>query len=165
MKQLADALVQGYDDARDELATTAARALPGAREALRQLAADPAIHQGILTGNLHEVARIKLEAFGLDQYLDFESSAYGDDHADRGELVRIARERAEAQTGARFELGDIVLIGDTPNDVKAALTAGVWVIGVATGKSTEADLADAGTVATLQDLRDATRLTLLLHDH
>jgi phosphoglycolate phosphatase-like HAD superfamily hydrolase len=164
VKQLAAALVQGYEDARQELATTG-RALPGAGEALDQLAADPAIHQGILTGNLREVARIKLEAFGLDQYLDFESSAFGDDHADRPELVRIARERAETQTGARFELGDIVLIGDTPNDVKAALTAGVRVIGVATGKSSEAELAEVGAVATLPDLRDTARLALLLRDH
>jgi phosphoglycolate phosphatase-like HAD superfamily hydrolase len=164
VKQLAAALMQGYEDARQELATTC-RALPGAREALEKLAADPAIHQGILTGNLREVARIKLESFGLDQYLDFESSAFGDDHADRPELVRIARERAEAQTGARFELSDIVLIGDTPNDVKAALTAGVRVVGVATGKSTEAELAEAGAVATLPDLRDAARFALLLWDH
>ncbi|WP_410669446.1 HAD family hydrolase [Amycolatopsis sp. cmx-4-68] len=157
VQKLADALVQGYEDARDELATTG-RALPGAHEALEQLAADPTIHQGILTGNLREVARIKLEVFGLDQYLDFESSAYGDDHADRPELVRIAQERAEAQSGARFELRDIVLIGDTPNDVKAALTAGVRVIGVATGKSTEAELAKAGASAVVSGLADVARL-------
>jgi phosphoglycolate phosphatase len=157
VKKLADALVQGYEDARQELATIG-RPLPGAREALEQLAADPAVHQGILTGNLREVARIKLEAFDLDQYLDFESSAFGDDHADRPELVRIARERAEAKTGARFELRDIVLIGDTPNDVRAALTAGVRVIGVATGKSTEAELRDAGASTTVSDLADVAPL-------
>ncbi|WP_285480782.1 HAD family hydrolase [Amycolatopsis sp. NBRC 101858] len=151
VKKLADALVQGYDDARDELATTG-RALPGAREVLEHLATNPAIHQGILTGNLREVARIKLEVFGLNQYLDFESSAFGDDHADRPELVRIARERAETQTGARFELRDIVLVGDTPNDVKAALTAGVRVIAVATGKSSAEQLRAAGAGEVLQGL-------------
>ncbi|SFW74724.1 HAD family hydrolase [Amycolatopsis australiensis] len=157
VKKLADALVKGYEDARDELAATG-RALPGARKALQQLAADPAIHQGILTGNLREVARIKLEVFGLDRYLDFESSAFGDDHADRPELVRIARERTEAQSGARFELRDIVLIGDTPNDVKAALTAGVRVIGVATGKNTETQLREAGASTVVPDLSDVARL-------
>jgi len=157
VKQLANALVQGYEDAHDELATTG-RALPGAREALEQLAADPAIRQGILTGNLREVARIKLAAFDLDRYLDFETSAYGDDHADRPELVRIARERAEAQTGARLEPRDIVLIGDTPNDIKAALTAGVRVIGVATGKSTEAELIEVGATAVVSNLSTVTEL-------
>lgn len=161
VKKLAAALVQGYEDARNELAATG-RALPGAREALEQLAADPAIHQGILTGNLREVARIKLEAFGLDQYLDFESSAFGDDHADRPELVRIARERAEARTGARFANADVVLIGDTPNDVKAALTAGVRVIGVATGKSTDAELVKAGAEVSVRDLTDLAMLQQLL---
>ncbi|MGV9368020.1 HAD family hydrolase [Amycolatopsis sp. NPDC003731] len=163
VQKLAAALVQGYEDARDELVTTG-RALPGAREALQQLAADPTIHQAILTGNLREVARIKLEVFNLDQYLDFESSAFGDDHADRPELVRIAKERAEAQTGTRFELSDIVLIGDTPNDVKAALTAGVRVVGVATGKSTEAELAAAGAEMTVLDLTDPQQLAQLLRN-
>ncbi|MFD2419075.1 HAD family hydrolase [Amycolatopsis pigmentata] len=86
---LATALARGYEDAREELATTG-RALPGAKEALETLARDPTIHQAVLTGNLREVARVKLEVFGLDQYLDLDSSAYGDDAADRAVLVRVA---------------------------------------------------------------------------
>ncbi|MFF1612225.1 HAD family hydrolase [Amycolatopsis sp. NPDC058278] len=154
VQKLADALVQGYEEAREELATTG-RALPGAPEALAQFAADPAIHQAILTGNLRDVARIKLDVFDLASFLDFDSSAFGDDHADRSELVRIARQRAEARTGARFDNMQVVLIGDTPNDVKAALSAGVRVIGVATGKTSEAGLRHAGatrTVSTLSEL-------------
>ena len=148
---LAAALVQGYEDAREELATTG-RALPGARETLERLAADPSVHQGILTGNLRDVARIKLEVFGLDQYLDFDSSAYGDDHAERPELVKIARQRAEERTGATFDKANVVLIGDTPNDVKAALTAGVRVIAVASGKSSEDELRAAGAAWVIPDL-------------
>ncbi|MFF0149138.1 phosphoglycolate phosphatase-like HAD superfamily hydrolase [Amycolatopsis sulphurea] len=155
MKTLADALVRGYEDARDELAITG-RALPDAREILERFAADRLIHQAVLTGNLRDVARIKLETFGLADYLDFESSAFGDDHAERPELVQIARRRAEAQTRDRFDNAHVVVIGDTRNDVKAALTAGVRVIGVATGKSSEADLRAVGAtevVARLSDLQ------------
>lgn len=61
---LAAAFVHGYDVARDELTATG-RALPGAVAMLQQLATDPRVHQGVLTGNLRDVARIKLEAFGL----------------------------------------------------------------------------------------------------
>ncbi len=50
---LAAALVQGYEDARNELATTG-RALPGAVATLRRLAADPRVHQAVLTGNLRD---------------------------------------------------------------------------------------------------------------
>lgn len=143
VQRLADALVQGYEDARDQLAATG-RALPGARVTLERFAADSSIHQAILTGNLQAVARIKLEVFGLASFLDFDSSAFGDDHAERSDLVQIARRRAEAMTGERFDGRHVVVIGDTPNDVKAAEIAGVRVIGVATGKASEADLRAAG---------------------
>jgi phosphoglycolate phosphatase len=151
VQKLADALVQGYENARDELAAIG-RALPGARETLERFAGDQSIHQAILTGNLRAVAHIKLAVFGLAGFLDFESSAFGDDHAERSELVRVARQRAEARTGARFDDQQVVLIGDTPNDVKAALTAGVRVIGVATGKASEAELRDAGAQQVVSSL-------------
>jgi phosphoglycolate phosphatase len=74
MRRLAAALIQGHEDARAELATTG-RVLPGAKETLAALAADPRVHQAVLSGNLREVSRIKLEVFGLDPYLDLASSA------------------------------------------------------------------------------------------
>lgn len=153
VQKLADALVQGYTDARSELATTG-RALPGAPETLARFAANPAIHQAILTGNLREVARIKLDVFDLAGFLDFDSSAFGDDHADRSELVQIARQRAEARTGAHFDNEQVVLIGDTPNDVRAALSAGVRVVGVATGKTDETELRQAGATRAVSTLAD-----------
>ncbi|MGW0519878.1 hypothetical protein [Crossiella sp. NPDC003009] len=88
--KLGQALVTGYHQARDELRSVG-RALPGARQALVTFAAEPAVQQSVLTGNLREVARIKLAVFGLDTLVDLASGAYGDDHHDRAELVRIAR--------------------------------------------------------------------------
>ena len=88
--RLAAALVHGYEDARDELAATG-RALPGARATLQTLAADPRVHQGVLTGNPRDVARMKLEVFDLASYLDLDASAYGNDHPDRAHLVAIAQ--------------------------------------------------------------------------
>lgn len=141
--RLAAALIQGYEDARAELGGQG-RDLPGARETLTELAADETIYQTLLTGNLREVARIKLEVFGLDGFLDLESGAYGNDHHERAELVAIAQQRASESTGVKFGNDATVLIGDTPNDVAAGLAAGVRVIGVATGKTGLEELREAG---------------------
>jgi phosphoglycolate phosphatase len=141
--QLATALIQGYEDARTELGGQG-RALPGAHETLAVLAADETIYQTLLTGNLREVARIKLEVFELDGFLDLEAGAYGDDHQERVELVSIAQQRASERAGVEFGNDATVLIGDTPNDVTAGLAAGVRVIGVATGKTDVNELREAG---------------------
>lgn len=160
---LSAALVRGYDEARDELAATG-RALPGAAATLGLLADDPRIHQGVLTGNLRDVARIKLDVFALAAHLDLDASAYGDDHSDRAELVSIARRRAFTHTGIRFDDVHTVLIGDTPNDVRAATAAGVRVIGVATGGSSPADLTSAGAPVVLADLTDPEHVARTVHN-
>jgi phosphoglycolate phosphatase len=46
-----------------------------------------------------------------------------------------------------------VLIGDTPKDVDAGLSAGVHVIGVATGSTTLSELRAAGAHDAVADLR------------
>ncbi|CAM3994169.1 HAD hydrolase-like protein [Kibdelosporangium persicum] len=153
IRKLADALAAGYDAARDELAERG-RALPGVLRSLATLAGEPKIHLGVLTGNLRAVAQIKLEVFGLDRYLDLETSAYGDDHAVRSELVAIAQRRAAERTGVTFGNRRTILIGDTPNDVEAGLVAGVSVIGVATGESTTQELREAGATWVIADLAD-----------
>lgn len=149
--RLARALADAYDEGRHEMAAQG-RVLPGAREALAALAADAAVQQGVLTGNLREVARIKLEAFGLAQFLDLDASAYGDDHRVRAELVHLAQHRAAERSGGDFGAGNTVLIGDTPRDVEAALVAGVRIVAVASGRSSVDELREAGAVEVMTDL-------------
>jgi len=141
--QLARALVRGYQDARDELRTVG-RALPGVKDTLASLAHNPTVYQSVLTGNLRDVARIKLEVFDLDHYLDLDAGGYGDDDPERPKLVAIAQQRATERTGVVFDNDATVLIGDTPHDVEAGLTASVRVIGVATGKTSTQELRDVG---------------------
>jgi phosphoglycolate phosphatase len=148
---LARELIQGYEDARDELRARG-RAMPGAQGVLASLASDPAVYQSVLTGNLREVARIKLEVFGLDGYLDLASGAYGDDDSDRSKLVQLARQRTSDRTGVAFSNDVVVLIGDTPKDVEAAVMAGVRAIGIATGKTTAQELHEAGAHNVASDL-------------
>lgn len=155
---LAQALTRGYEQARHELASTG-RALPGAATTLNSLASFPSVHQGVLTGNLEDVARIKLDVFDLTKYLDLDTSAYGNDHSERADLVKIAQERARSRLNVTFPNSHTVLIGDTPNDIRAAILAGVQAIGVATGQSSVEDLRRAGAREVLPDLGDPVTVT------
>jgi phosphoglycolate phosphatase-like HAD superfamily hydrolase len=130
-------------------------ALPGAAAILSGL--HGRVHQSVLTGNIRPVAEVKLAALGLRDALDLCIGAYGDDHEVRAELVGVARRRAAAVHGRSayaFAGTSTVVIGDTPLDIEAALTAGAQAVGVATGSYSAADLAEAGAHAVLPDLTD-----------
>ena len=152
---LADALASSFETRRGELPGHG-EVLPGAIEALEHFADDPRVHQGVLTANLKSVALVKLEEFGLAHLVDFDVSAFGDDHADRAELVTFARERARHIRP--FSHDEVVLIGDTPHDVRAATKAGVRLVAVATGRSSRQDLHRAGAQIVIDDLSDLKEL-------
>ncbi len=128
------------------------RPLPGAAEVLRELAGRADVVQSLVTGNLPELADCKLATFGLDRYVDLEVGGYGSLSADRHELVAAAVGAASAKYGFRPER--VVVVGDTPHDVAAALHHGAVGVGVATGRHTTAELAAAGAHLVLADLSD-----------
>ncbi|MCP2169631.1 HAD family hydrolase [Goodfellowiella coeruleoviolacea] len=129
-------------------------ALPGASEALTALAARPTVVQSLVTGNLPEIARYKLAAFGLDANVEFDIGGYGSLSEHRPDLVSAAVRNAADKYGVRFGAGAVVVIGDSPHDVTAALHHGAVAVGVATGHSSEQELRDAGAHVTLPDLAD-----------
>jgi len=64
--------------------------LPGVRQALAAVAgrADGGpVVQALLTGNILALARVKLHALGLTEYLDLEAGAYGDVSPLRGVIL------------------------------------------------------------------------------
>ncbi len=142
------------------------RALPGVREALVAVAAEPGVISSVLTGNIAANARVKLRAFGLDVLLDMECGAYGEHSADRAALVKVARDHIQEVHGLRQD-PPVVLIGDTPRDVQAALDADVHVVAVASGIHSAEELSAAGASIVLPDLRDVSalidRLRVLAH--
>jgi phosphoglycolate phosphatase-like HAD superfamily hydrolase len=151
--------VKGFEAALSRLAPSLAgmvvargRALPGTAEALAALAATGQALQSLLTGNVRAMAEVKLRPFGLTAHLDLDVGAYGDESDVRADLVALARDRAFAAYGRDYGGQATVLVGDTPLDVEAALTAGARAVGVATGRSPQADLAAAGAHAVLPDL-------------
>ena len=128
--------------------------LPGARSALSALQQTPGVVQSLLTGNIRPNALVKLTAFGLDSYVDFEVGGYGSDDKVRSNLVAVARKRALAKYGTEFTEDTTVLVGDTTRDVKAGREGGAYVIAVATGIDSVQRLRSAGADTVFADLRD-----------
>ena len=81
---------------------TSGRALPGAAEALTAFAGHDGVVQSLVTGNLPEISRHKLAAFGLDEHLDLDIGGYGTLSAHRPDLVPHAVALAAAKHGTEF---------------------------------------------------------------
>lgn len=163
-----------------DLVRQRSRALPGAAAALAALAcldgrgqADPAgeaqasagdgpgglaVVQSLLTGNIRQLAEVKLGPLELTSHLDLDAGAYGDAHEVRAELVPLARRNAADAYAHGFDGRSTVLVGDTPLDIAAALATGARAVGVATGQFTAEQLAAAGAHAVLPDLSDTSRV-------
>jgi hypothetical protein len=148
--------------ASDSAAAAARPPAPGARK--RPPAAR--VYQSVLTGNVRPLAEVKLAAIGLRYPLDLCIGAYGDDHEDRTQLIHLARRRAVAVYGSSssdFSGTATIVVGDTPEDIEAALAAGARAVGVATGGYSAKALQEAGAHAVLTDLTNtAAVLTALL---
>lgn len=133
------------------------RVLPGVAAALERLAAAPVI-QSVLTGNLQPIAQLKLDMMQLSHFLDLEAGAYGSDHHSRAELVPFAAARARQRYGRAFVGADVVVIGDTPNDIDCGRAAGARTIAVATGPFGLNELRAHQPDAILADLADTDRV-------
>ena len=114
----------------------------------------PGVVQTVLTGTLKPNAALKLRAFGLDQFFDLEIGGYGSDAYPRGSLLLRVKNQAGAKFGAELSDESVVYIADTVRDVEAAATGGARSLAVATGRSTAAELREAGADAVLADLSD-----------
>lgn len=125
---------------------------PGVAELLERLSARNDVILGIVTGNVAESARIKLQQFNLHHH--FVLGAFGDDHANRADIARLALRRLENRMKDDDHLRGCYLIGDTPHDVVAAKSIAATSIAVATGKFTEEDLRKAGADYVLTNLKD-----------
>jgi phosphoglycolate phosphatase-like HAD superfamily hydrolase len=156
-ERFAVALADGHV-ARSTDLRTRGLALPGAAAVLDRLAAIPGVVQTVVSGNIRPVSEIKLQTFGLDRHIVWEVGAFGQDADERPDLVRAALRRASTYLGHDVPPTDAVLIGDTPADVGAALAVGVPLIAVASGRSSEDELRQAGADRVLPDLTDTEKV-------
>jgi phosphoglycolate phosphatase-like HAD superfamily hydrolase len=154
-------LIRIADEAQPNM-TTLGRALPGAAEVLARVRQREDVVQSLVTGNLVELAGYKLAPFGLDRHVDLEVGGYGSISPDRHDLVASAMNRAAAKYGAPFAPPDVVVIGDSPLDMRAGLHHGCVTVGVATGRHTAEQLSAAGARQVLPDLADTDRVLAAL---
>jgi phosphoglycolate phosphatase-like HAD superfamily hydrolase len=115
-----------------------ARLHEGVLPLLTRLDAEDSVMTGLLTGNIEEGARIKLDRLGIAGY--FAVGAYGSDSADRDLLPRILLDRVARRTGRVYGAGEVVVVGDTARDIRCARTICAKTIAVATGTTTAAEL-------------------------
>lgn len=126
---------------------------PGVVALLDELKGNDDCALGLLTGNIQEGARIKLEAFGLNRY--FPAGAFGDDNEDRNKLMPFAVRRFEKIAGTAIPYSDCIVIGDTPMDVMCARPFGAKAVAVSTGPYSYESLVEAGADYVVEDLTSA----------
>lgn len=105
----------------------------GVRELLDELSNMSNAYQGLLTGNVEHGAGKKLSRFQLMNY--FAIGAYGSDSASRLDLPAIAVQRAVEHFRIEFTPQEVVIIGDSVNDIACARVYGAKAIAVNTGKT------------------------------
>ena len=134
--------------------------MPGIRELLDILEQREDVFLGLLTGNFEAGAKIKLEHFDLWRY--FPCGAFGDDAADRNELVPFAIERARRCGLPEIGAADILVVGDTPHDVACARAVGATPVGVATGGFTAEQLRESGAEIVFENLAEPAEFLKLI---
>ncbi len=136
--------------------TQATRLYPGITDllaALEPYEADGRALVGLLTGNVQHGAALKLRSAGLDP-ARFAVGAFGSDSHARADLPAVAAKRAAERTGRRFTGAELVIVGDTPDDVACARPMGARTVAVATGFFDTTALRAAGATHVFQTLSD-----------
>lgn len=127
--------------------------LDGVAELLDELEKQQQVVIGLLTGNIHQGARAKLTAAGIDP-ARFRVTAFGSDNEKRPELPAVAQRRASELLGVDIKGNKVIIIGDTPADIQCGQAIGARAIGVATGRYTVDELAEYNPYAVFETLAD-----------
>ncbi len=155
------ALAASLTARRDDLVSQG-QLLPGASAALAAVAALDGVVQTVLTGSSKPGAMLKLRAFDLDRFVDFDIGGYGSEAYPKGTLLRVARQRAADKYGVTFDEQATVYVADSPRDVDAAKIGGARSLAVASGRASAAELRETGADAVLPDLTDTLGLVVLI---
>ena len=128
---------------------------PGVWEFLRELQTLPqAPLLGLLTGNIRLGAEIKLRHFDL--WHVFQTGAFADDHEERDRIAAVAHQRGRRVLGEDLRGDQVLVIGDTPLDIRCARAIGAKALAVATGGFKLAQLQTHQPDWAIQDLRAIT---------
>jgi phosphoglycolate phosphatase-like HAD superfamily hydrolase len=133
---------------------------PGVEILIQRLRSTENVFLGLVTGNVSEGARIKLEAADLQLY--FPIGGFGDDSKDRNQLPPIAKKRAEFHYNKFFEPDNIWIIGDSVHDIGCAQINGLHCLAVSTGRTSKKDLAAVNPEYLEDDLSDVEKIQEIL---
>ena len=140
----------------------AQRVLPGVLQLLEALMRRRDSRLGLLTGNIATGARLKLERHRTDRF--FEGGGFGDDAPDRRGVALKARDDMARRCGIEFSAGDVVVVGDTDQDVDCAQAHGFRAIAVDTGWAEPGSLIAARPDALFDDLSDTDTVLRAIFD-
>lgn len=132
------------------------RRLPGVVESVEAVK-ELEFQIGTLTGNARRVAEVKLGAAELGELTQV--GGFGDRVVNRSDLVFDALETLKQRTNMTIPAAQVVLVGDTPQDIDAARNSGARVVAVTTGRYDEVQLRQSGADLVLPDLTDPFRFT------
>ncbi|MFZ2955758.1 MAG: HAD family hydrolase [Candidatus Ozemobacteraceae bacterium] len=134
---------------------------PGIPELLSHLSQKSGTQMGLVTGNFREGAEIKLKRFGISDYFPF--GAFGCEHPERSELVRLAMKRAQQRIQGKYPPSRVIMVGDTIHDVAACRPWGIRSLAVATGSASRQDLEESGATLAVDDLSRTQEIVAWLH--
>lgn len=86
---------------------------------------------GLLTGNIRLGAEIKLRRYDLWDV--FATGAFADDGEDRNQIAAMALERGSRVLGRKLDGEEVLVVGDTPHDIRCGQFIGAKLLAVATG--------------------------------
>ena len=133
---------------------------PGVPSVLNELRTHPTRPEiGLLTGNIRRGAEIKLRHYDL--WKKFAFGGFADDHEERDGIAAVAKERGEELLKTKLRGEEVLVVGDTPLDIRCARAIGAKVLAVATGGSTLEELQKHKPDWAVEDLR-ALKLEQLL---
>lgn len=137
------------------------RVLPGVVGLLERLDERGNTALGLITGNVAQAAEHKLRYYELWDWFRF--GGFGDEHPDRNDIAAAALAAARRHlNGAPHR--ELVVIGDTPNDVRCARSIGALAVAVPTGNTSIDVLRAAEPDVLVETLEDVEPILKLLRD-
>jgi phosphoglycolate phosphatase len=134
--------------------------LPGISRLLCHLSARDDVALGLLTGNVRDGAKLKLEHFRLFHHFTF--GGYGDHFVNRDDVARAALAASREHVQHEVPLDQVWVIGDTPMDIRCARAIGARAVAVATGWHSRERLAAAAPDLLLDSFEPADAFLRLL---
>lgn len=134
------------------------RVLPNVREILTAIVGRPDVVSSLLTGNTRRGAEAKLRHYGLMHF--FDGGAFAEDGESRDDIARAALVRVREQ--AVTAVSHVIVIGDTPHDIRCAKAIGARAVAVATGAYESIALRDHAPWQCLEFLPDPVMFMAML---